>query len=184
MSYEAIVELVKAADINVNIQREVAGNISDMKVESIALKTDMNNKLNTVNQNLQENRKTMESLMAAVSTLNTTMTEEGTKNRMVSMIGSARDRNIVRAKNWCFNESGAECSEILIKTIISNFLKGGGCYIGTFTTSNLGHYEDGHMKEKSKEAFRDKLKDEIMNITGTFPTIKLTDDRWAIFRGF
>ena len=89
MSYEAIVELVKAADINVNIQREVAGNISEMKVESIALKTDLNNKLNTVNQNLQENRKTMESLMAAITTLNTTMTEEGKKNRIVNALNSA-----------------------------------------------------------------------------------------------
>ena len=172
MSYEAIVELVKAADINVNIQREVAGNISDMKVESIALKTDMNNKLNTVNQNLQENRKTMESLMAAITTLNTTMTEEGKKNRIVNALNSDRKS----ATGLFFNEFGIDSTEGLMNNILSLFLEGRGYYIDEYYNHNAN--------EESRKAFRDMLKDEIMNITGTIPTIKFTDDQsWVIYHG-
>ena len=177
----AAAELVKAAykqteDINIDIQREVADNISDIKVESIALKTDMNNKFNTVNQNLQENRKTMESLMTAMTSLNTTMTEEGKKNRIVNALNSERKP----ARGWCFNENGKDGSESLIRNILSAFLEDDGCYIDTY---HSGIYADGPTEEESKKAFRDKLKSEIMIITGTIPTIKLTDDRWAIFHG-
>ena len=180
----AAAELVKAAykqteDINIDIQREVADNISDIKVESIALKTDMNNKFNTVNQNLQENRKTMESLMTAMTTLNTTMTEEGKKNRIVNALNSERKP----ATGWCFNESSVDISESLIRNILSAFLEGQGWYLGAYTTRYFRYQSDAPLKEESKKAFRDKLKSEIMIITGTIPTIKLTDDRWAIFHG-
>lgn len=143
-----------------------------MKVESIALKTDMNNKLNTVNQNLQKNRKTMESLMAA-------MKEEGMKNRIVTALNSERKP----ASGWCYDERGNDRSESLIQNILSMFLEGRGYYIDMYTNSDSRYHSDGPEIEESKEAFRNELKYEIMNITGTIPTIKLTDDRWVIFHG-
>jgi gas vesicle protein len=202
---QAAEELVKAVykqteDISTDIQREVADNISDIKIESIALKSDMNNKLNTENQNLQDNQKTMESLMTAITTLNTTlmtaittlnttMKEEGWKNRIVNEIGRtrdrARDRNNanVRVVGWCFDESGIDFSSGIIMSILIMFLKGKGHFIDAYYGTDMRYTSDDAVKEKSKEAFRKQLKGEIMNITGTIPTIKLTNDRWAIFAG-
>jgi hypothetical protein len=139
----------------------------------------MNNKLNTVNQNLHDNQKTMESLMAAITTLNTTMKEEGKTNRIVNALNSERER----ATGWCYNDNGFDYSENLISDILFYFLQGQGCYIDTYTARDLSYDEDGPMKEESKEIFRDKLKCEIMIITGTIPTIKLIDGRWVIFHG-
>ncbi|OEU08667.1 hypothetical protein FRACYDRAFT_249568 [Fragilariopsis cylindrus CCMP1102] len=179
-----LAELMKATykqteDINIDIQREVADDISDMKVESIALKTDMNNKwstvnnkLNTVNQNLQENRKMMESLMAA-------MKEEGKKNRIVNALNSERKR----AGGWCYDEKGIDWSESLIINILSNFLEGRGRYISSYTTRKFEYQSDASLKKESEKAFRAKLKREILNITGTTPTIVLEDDQWVIYHG-
>jgi hypothetical protein len=166
-------------DESMDIQREVADNISDIKIESIALKNDMNNKLNTISQNLQENRKTMESLMTAITTLNTTMKEEGKKNRIVNAIGGVRDVKKGGFVGWCCNELGTEVYSSLMKSILTNFLDDKGCYIDTYYDRS-GHYG---RREDAQEAFRARLKEEITYLTGTIPTIKLTNDRLAIYHG-
>jgi len=178
---QAAEELVKAAynqteGISMDIQREVADNISGIKIESIALKSDMNRKLNTIDQNLQKNHKTMESLMAAITTLNTSLKEEGKKNRILNAIGRSRDVNNVR---WCCDEHGRDVYSTLMKSILTNFLDDKGCYIDTY------HTPTGHNfgTEDAQKAFRANLKEEITYLTGTIPIVKLTNDRLAIYHG-
>jgi hypothetical protein len=165
-------------DESMDIQREVADNISDIKIESIALKNDMNNKLNTISQNLQENQKTMESLMTAITTLNTTMKEEGKKNRIVNAIGCVRDASHVGAVGWCYNELGTDVTSDVIKNVLHAFLNDKGWYIDTYYAHTARF-----RTEESKKVFRARLKEEITYLTGTIPIIKLTNDRLAIFHG-
>ena len=119
---------------------------------------------------LQENWKMMESLMAA-------MKEEGKKNRIVKALNSECNGA------WCFNEIGVDSTQSVLKQVLCLFLEGRGCYIDTYTTSDLSSSADGPKKEESKKAFRDKLKEEIMIMTGTIPTIKFDDGYWTIYHG-
>jgi vacuolar-type H+-ATPase subunit I/STV1 len=169
-------------DESMDIQREVADNISDIKIESIALKSDMNNKLNTISQNLQENQKTMESLMTAITTLNTTlnttMKEEGKKNRIANAIGRARYLDYLDFAGWFYDESSIDVTSALIKNILHAFLNDKGWYIDTYYP-----HTERFRTEESKKVFRARLKEEITYLTGTIPIIKLSNDRLAIYHG-
>eukprot|EP00536_Pseudo-nitzschia_multiseries_P000784 jgi/Psemu1/282572/fgenesh1_pg.9_\ len=187
---KAAAELVKAAcdqteGASLDIQREVAANILDLKEESVAFKSDMNNKLNTVNQNLQDTKNTMESLLTAINALNKAIKEEGKMNRLNAAFPRIDKLQTVNQHYGfvCnYDERGHYVGNSInytnfIQDVISSFIKGNGYQIG-----RCGYMHGPGTHEEKLERFRKTLKDDIQSLTGTVPNIaKDVNGTWCIW---
>eukprot|EP00537_Pseudo-nitzschia_pungens_P017111 CAMPEP_0172405910 /NCGR_PEP_ID=MMETSP1061-20121228/68639_1 /TAXON_ID=37318 /ORGANISM="Pseudo-nitzschia pungens, Strain cf. pungens" /LENGTH=198 /DNA_ID=CAMNT_0013141289 /DNA_START=78 /DNA_END=671 /DNA_ORIENTATION=- len=186
---EVAEELVKAAYdqtevVAVDIQQKIAANLSELKEESVALRGDIdskldavNNTMHTMNQTLQETKTTTASLLAAINTLNNSIREEGKHNRLLAAL-----QRIDSVENYSYCRAGVGGRmdiRPLLKSIITSFIKGFGYKIDGLVLTIYNATSRVSKSEEKKEAFRKKLIDTIHSLTGTVPkTVKDTSGAW------
>ena len=193
---QAAEELAKAAidqteGIIINIQREIAGNILDLKKESIALKSDTNNKLKTVNQNLQdlqknqsETKKSVDALLKLTATISAQIAEKGKMSRIQNAIES-----IDRSDKVDLYESGSNhgviSSVVVIKRILFNFSRGAGYVIDDYidrTSYNPYNNISSKEKEERKLKARIALGDAVHSLIGKAPEIApAASGKWTMW---
>ena len=152
---------------------------------------DLHNKVNGIDQKLEDLKKEIatlklkstkgegssQNLKNEIVSLRSTIKEEGKRSRIQNAIQLVDER---RSFNVYENSGGGVLnSSEIIKDILFSFVQGRGHYIDEYTTTR-GDFD----KEGGKKEFRDHLKDELHQLTGTAPKFKKeTGGRWAVDPG-
>jgi hypothetical protein len=170
---KAAADLVKAAleqmeQTKVEIQEYTASNIKELKTESTALRSDMNNKINTLNQNVQN-------LIQKVDEMNTTIQTGNKKN---NILGAFQRMDLID-KFQVSNGTEKMYSTDIVKLILISFAKDRGHYIEKYSMfTGLSSNEEGRKKQ-----FKDKIVGQIHMLTGTKPLITEDGERVYIRHG-
>ena len=154
---------------------------------------DLHNKVNGIDQKLEDLKKEIATLKSTkgegsshnlnkeinslCSTIYNKIQEEGKKNRIQNAIQLVDERRSFNV----YEDSGGGVldSSELMKDILFSFVQGRGHYIDEYTTTR-GDLET----EGGKKQFRDKLKDELLKLTGTAPIFKKEKaGKWTVRHG-